>query len=176
MLQVNGADRLVTTSNVGSPKTSIGATTTYATFTSTYTLKANENAGTHITFEEWGAGFWGSTQAGLTFGLSVDGAAPVFTVPAGSNAVVASHNFSFTIRVTIVITNTGVSGFYDLHSDGDLGDTGGNRLGAQSAPLCSDLTGNSIDTTVDHTFKLQAKWTAGNTQTFIGDADRWTRW
>src|SRR5260370_8814125 len=96
MLQVNGADRLVTTSNVGSPKTSIGATTTYATFTSTYTLKANENAGTHITFEAWGSGFWGATQAGLTFGLAVDGAPPVFTLPTGSTAVVPLNTCSFT--------------------------------------------------------------------------------
>jgi hypothetical protein len=136
--------------------------TAFASLTRGWPVAAQEEAaGTVYQLTASGRGVWGSVPAQLNFRWLLLGAAGAVSVAAA--AFGAGQAFSWALTALVRVTATGAAGTCDTVVQGCLSASGGPFTAASSVPVVVTSTSTALDSTVAHTFALQARWLAGGT-------------
>jgi hypothetical protein len=113
----------------------------------------------------------------LQLGLSIDGATSFAVLETIGGAIVsAGTGLLGNIRIRLQILTTGTSGTYNAFVDGVVGQSGANSLFTNRGSLVRQVLSGSINTTVNHTFRINSLWGASNaSQTVSGYGSKFTR-
>jgi hypothetical protein len=126
-----------------------------------YTIPPNDLVGgSEVTLETTFHGNWPSTVSNLLLTLEVNGTQRgTFQLA----SLAASVTFAGTVRYKLVIRTTGVSGTMNVHADGSVSDTTGNRAPTNTIAPAASVIGAAIDTTASNTIQLFMQWQAAGT-------------
>jgi hypothetical protein len=136
--------------------------TTFTSLTRAWPIAAREEAaGTVYKLTASGRGVWGSVPAQLNFRWLLLGAAGAVSIAAG--AFGAGQAFNWALTALVRVTATGTAGTCDTVVQGGLTAATATLTAASSVPVVVTSTKTALDSTVAHTFALQARWLAGGT-------------